>query len=167
LGWWRTEQSEPAALCIKEEHMESPDNLLALEPLTILDAPDAADIQLLEDRIYEFNAARTGIDDGRLLAILVRDGHEEIIAGLYGWTWGRCCEVRTLWVHELWRGKGLGTRLMAAAEAEARARGAAQMVTSTHSFQAPGFYRRLGFESVGQIDDYPLGYSHIFLRKQL
>jgi GNAT superfamily N-acetyltransferase len=140
---------------------------LELEPLTILDAPDPTDAQYLEDRLYEFNATQTGIDDGRLLAIILRDRHDEIIAGLYGWTWGRCCEVRSLWVHEQWRREGLGTRLMAAAEAEARARGAAQMVTSTHSFQAPDFYLRLGFEPVGQIEDYPVGHRHIFLRKQL
>jgi GNAT superfamily N-acetyltransferase len=140
---------------------------LPLEPLTILETPDPSDVQFLEDRLHEFNAAETGIDDGRLLAIFLRDRHGEIVAGLYGWTWGRCCEVRSLWVHEHWRRKGLGTRLMAAAEAEARARGAAQMVTSTHSFQAPGFYRRLGFESVGQVEDYPLGHQHIFLQKRL
>jgi len=140
---------------------------LQLEPLTILEAPDPADAQYLDDRLYEFNAAQTGIDDGRLLAIILRDRHDEIVAGLYGWTWGQCCEVRSLWVHEQWRRKGLGTRLMAAAEAEARARGAAQMVTSTHSFQAPDFYRRLGFEPVGQIEDYPVGYQHIFLQKWL
>jgi GNAT superfamily N-acetyltransferase len=111
--------------------------------------------------------ARTGLTDGRWLAIILRDGHNAIIAGLYGWTWGRCCEVKTLWVHEQWRGQGLGTRLMRAAEDEARARGAVQMVLSTHSFQAPDFYRRLGFEPVGHIEDYPVGYQNIFLRKWL
>ena len=147
--------------------MAIPDDLEQVEALTILETPDPADIQFLEDRIYDFNAAQTGIDDGRLLAILVRDRNKEIVAGLYGWTWGRCCEVRTLWIDEQWRRQGLGTRLMAAAEAEARARGATQIVTSTHSFQAPDFYRRLGFYTVGQIEDYPLGHQHIFLRKQL
>ena len=138
-----------------------------LEQLSVLDTPDRHDVQFLDDRIDEFNLSHTGITDVRLLAIILRDAHANIVAGLYGWTWGRCCEVKTLWVHEQWRGQGLGTRMMTAAEDEARTRGAAQMVLSTHSFQAPDFYRRLGFEPVGHIEDYPIGHQSIYLRKRL
>jgi GNAT superfamily N-acetyltransferase len=147
--------------------MTSQNDPLPFERLPILDAPDWQDVHFLDDRIYEYNVASTGISDGRLLAIFLRDTHNEIIAGLYGWTWGQCCEVKTLWVHEEWRGKGLGTRLMNAAEEEARLRGATQMVLTTHSFQAPGFYYRLGFETIGYNQDYPVGHQNIFLRKRL
>jgi N-acetylglutamate synthase-like GNAT family acetyltransferase len=140
---------------------------LRADEFSILEAPDVHDVQHLEDRIYDYNVSRTGIADGRLLAILLRDGEQRIMAGLYGWTWGRCCEVRLLWVHEEWRGRGLGTRLMAAAEAEALARGATQVVLSTHSFQAPDFYRRRGFEPVGRVEDYPVGFQSLYLVKQL
>jgi GNAT superfamily N-acetyltransferase len=137
------------------------------EQLSILEDPDPRDVQFLDDRIYEYNVAQTGISDARLLAIILRDPDHNITAGLYGWTWGECCEVKTLWVHEGWRGQGLGTRLMAAAEAEARRRGATQIVLSTHSFQAPDFYCRLGFEPIGQVEDYPLGHRSIYLKKRL
>ena len=140
---------------------------LALEPLVVSDAPTAHDIQFLESSIDEFNLSHTGIRDVRFLSIVVRDRDDAIIAGLYGWTWGRCCEVKTLWIHERWRHRRLGTRLISAAEAEARCRGAVQMVLSTHSFQAPEFYRRIGFEEVGRVDDYPAGYQSIYMRKRL
>jgi GNAT superfamily N-acetyltransferase len=133
--------------------------------LIATDAPDRRDIELLEQRIDEHNMSYTGITDARLLAIVVRDDRHEIIAGLHGWTWGGCCEVQVLWVDAGRRGRGLGTRLMAAAEAEARARGATQMVLSTHSFQAPAFYKRLGFVEVGYVEDYPVGHRSIYLRK--
>ena len=102
-----------------------------------------------------------------MLAIFLRDSGDDIVAGVYGWTWGGSCEIRTPWVHEHWRGRGVGTQLMKVAEDEARVRGASQIVLSTHSFQAPDFYRQLGFESVGQVDDYPAGHQSIYMRKRL
>jgi hypothetical protein len=73
-----------------------------LDQITVIDNPSRDDLNWLDDQLYTFNAARTGIDDGRYLAILVHDEDEQIVAGLYGWTWGDTCEVRTLWVHERW-----------------------------------------------------------------
>lgn len=138
-----------------------------LDEIAVVDNPDRDDMHWLDDQLYAFNAARTGINDGRYLAIFVRDDDEQIVAGLYGWTWGDTCEVRTLWVHEGWRVRGLGSRLLQAAETEARARGAMQMVLDTHSFQAPDFYRRFGFERIGELEGYPRGHSKIFMRKRL
>lgn len=137
------------------------------DQLSIIDNPDPQDVRFLDDSLYQFNVSQTGITDARLLTIFLRDDTTTIMAGLYGWTWGGCCEVKTLWVHETWRKRGIGTRLITAAEEEARKRGATQIVLDTHSFQAPDFYRRLGFEIVGVLDDYPQGHQKIFLRKRL
>jgi ribosomal protein S18 acetylase RimI-like enzyme len=38
---------------------------------------------------------------------------------------------------------------------------------NTYSFQAPGFYRKLGFRSFGLIRNYPRGASRIFFVKPL
>ena len=139
----------------------------APDALSIVHDPEPSDMQYLDERLYEFNAARSGIDDGRLFGIFVRDDADTIVGGLHGWTWGRCCEVKTLWVHEAHRGRGLGTRLMAAAEVEARMRGAVRIMLSTHTFQAPDFYAKLGFVRVGHVDDCPAGAQSIFLEKRL
>jgi N-acetylglutamate synthase-like GNAT family acetyltransferase len=138
-----------------------------LDQITVIDNPSRDDMNWLDDQLYTFNAARTGIDDGRYLAILVHDEDEQIVAGLYGWTWGGTCEVRAVWVHERWRARGVGSRLLQAAEAEARARGAMQIVLDTHSFQAPDFYRRFGFERIAELEGYPRGHAKIFMRKRL
>lgn len=135
--------------------------------LVLTTSADAGDLRFLEERIDAHNIALTGIDDVALIALVARDEHRAIVAGLHGWTWGGCCEVKTLWVDERWRGRGVGTHLLLAAEREARAHGAGQIVLSTHSFQAPEFYRRLGFEVVGAVDDYPVGHRSIHLRKRL
>src|SRR5262245_12751361 len=135
--------------------------------LVIETAPAAADVAFLEDRLYDFNVDRTGIADGTLLALFVRDSDGVIVAGLYGWTWGACCEVRYLWVREDRRGHRLGSKLLAAAEREAVRRGSRQIVLDTHSFQAPGFYRKLGYEIYAVLHDYPSGHDRIHLRKSL
>jgi GNAT superfamily N-acetyltransferase len=102
--------------------------------------PTPEHIQYLEDRLCEFNSAATGITDGQGLAIFVRDAQDRIVAGICGHTWGGCCEIRQLWVEESRRGQGLGTRLLQAAEQEARCRHCRQMVLTTFDFQAPEFY---------------------------
>lgn len=137
------------------------------DPLTILDDPSDDDVRFVENRITEYNFDVTGIRDGRLLAIFVRDAEGGIRAGLAGHTWGGCCEVRFLWVREDGRRAGLGTRLLDAAEREAKARGCEQIALSTHSFQAPEFYRRRGYRVAGEIGGYPRGHSQIFLCKKL
>jgi GNAT superfamily N-acetyltransferase len=115
------------------------------DKLAITTDPDERDVDFLEERIVEFNYERTGVTDGVLLASFVRDGTGAIEAGIYGWTWGGTCEIENLWVREGSRGRGLGRQLLLAAEEEARRRGCRQMVLDTHSFQAPGFYLKMGF----------------------
>lgn len=129
--------------------------------------PADADVHFLDDRINEYNFETTGITDGKIVSYFVRDDADEIIAGLYGWTWGGTCEVRYLWVRADYRKRGYGDALMAAAEREAIARGCSQMVLDTHSFQAPRFYQRLGFEIIGVHRDYPRDHQKLYLRKQL
>jgi GNAT superfamily N-acetyltransferase len=85
------------------------------DDLRIEDHPRREDVQLLDERLYEFNAAASGVDDGRSLAIFVRDGSGAIVAGLHGWTWGGTGFVQAIWVHESRRGRGLGSRLLGAA----------------------------------------------------
>ena len=140
--------------------------MYALE-LVIDREPTPEEVQYLEDRIYEFNSATTGITDGEWLAIFVRDEAGRIVAGICGNTWGGCLEIRQLWVEEARRKQGLGTKLLEAAEQEARRRGCRQVVLMTFSFQAPAFYARHGFEVVTVIDDHPRGHRNMLLRKRL
>jgi len=121
----------------------------------------------LDREINAFNAAVTGYADGRLLCIAVRDDSGDLQAGLSGWTWGGCGYIDLLWVRSDRRGSGLGTRLLAAAEEEIARRGCDRVALSTHSFQAPGFYARFGYQECGRTPGYPHGHDSIHLVKRL
>ena len=135
--------------------------------LRIEDDPRPEDRNLLNERLYEFNAGTTGIHDGRWLAIFVRGDDGEINAGLSGWTWGGTAHVDPLWIREDLRRHGLGKRLLDAAEAEATRRGCTVLQLSTHSYQAPGFYRRQGYEEIGALPGWPAGTTRYFFSRKL
>jgi GNAT superfamily N-acetyltransferase len=133
---------------------------------TAEDAPDPADVAFLEARVVEATIGAAGVDDDRDLAIFVRDENDDIVAGVSGGTWGGCCELSLLWVDDRFRGRGLGSALIRGAEDEARRRGCGTVVLLSHDVQAPGFYERLGYETVGVVDDYPVGSAARWFRKR-
>ncbi len=130
------------------------------------DHPDPFDIEVLEAQIRREASAVMGLGDELDLAIFVRDGGT-VVAGISGWTWGDCCELQNLWVDPRLRGQGLASRLLAAAEAEAAARGCSQTVHLTYDFQARALYERKGYELVGRVEDFPSGTDVLWYRKRL
>lgn len=135
--------------------------------LTVEGAPSLDDIRFIEERIVAYNVAVTGYDDYRPLAVFVRDDAGAIVAGLTGFTWGGTLKIEFVWVAENLRGQGYGSRLVRAAEREAMARGCQQAVLDSHSFQAPGYYPKLGYICCGLADDWPLGYQQSYFHKRL
>lgn len=105
--------------------------------------------------------------DPEPLAVLLRDGDGRLAGGLLGRTFWGWLVVETLWVAPGRRGTGLGRRLMAAAEAEARRRGCDHARVDTYSFQAPGFYEKCGYVRAGTLDDFPTGHQRHFYARRL
>ena len=136
--------------------------------VALLDEVQCQELEaFLVDRIYEFNSEATGYFDGRLLGASIGNNAGDIIAGVSGHTWGGCCEISHLWVSEHHRGRGLGSALLQATEAQALRRGCLQVVLITHSFQAPEFYARHGYQRKYAIEGRPRGYSDIVFVKSL
>jgi len=134
--------------------------------LDIEDAPAEADVEALPNGLEAFNESRwPGHQQWRPLAVFARDG-EAIVAGLAGETYSGWLFIKYLWVSDALRRKGVGRELMAAAERRAAERGCHSAWVDTFSFQAPGFYRKLGYEPFGELD-YPPEFKRIFLRKRL
>jgi len=98
--------------------------------------------------------------------------HNDAAAGPGLWAtlmWGRTgygfVFVELLALGPAWGG-GIGREVMALAEAEARRRGLVGMWLDTWTFQAPGFYQKLGFTECGRITEYPAGHDRIFYVKR-
>jgi len=141
-----------------------------MSEVTVIAGKAAQDLRdRLNHEINAFNIAVTGYRDVRHLTLAVRADDGDLLAGLNGWPWGGCGYIELSWVRDDQRGSGLGAGLLAEAEAEAeiRRRGCDRVALSTHSFQAPGFYARLGYTECGRTPGYPRGHDDIHLVKQL
>src|SRR5262245_51480777 len=130
------------------------------------DHPASLDLEFRAAQVRRDASARTGLGDGVELAIFVREGGK-VVAGIAGWTWGDSCELESLWVEPSLRSRGLGSRLLAAAEAEAAARGCTQTLHFTYDFQARRLYERAGYELVGRVENFPSGADVLWYRKRL
>jgi GNAT superfamily N-acetyltransferase len=101
------------------------------------------------------------------LALSVRDDAGKVVGGLVGEFRLDWLYVDWLWVDESQRGNGHGGALMALAEQEARKTGKTHIFLWTWSFQAPEFYRSLGYVEFGRLTDHPKGHDAIEFVKRL
>lgn len=114
-----------------------------------------------------FNRAAAALREVRPLAAYARSDAGTVVGGLLGRTWGECAELQQLWVDDGWRGRGLGTALVGRFEAMARERGCRLAYLDTFSFQAPDFYRRLGWTTAHTIAGYAPGIERHSMTKRL
>ncbi|MEV7994113.1 GNAT family N-acetyltransferase [Streptomyces sp. NPDC086077] len=121
--------------------------------------------QRLEAELTAFNTAATGAAQPEEFSVRVTAGDGELLGGLTGWTWGGLCGVELLWVGEDQRHAGWGSKLMRAAEEQAARRGCTDMIVSSYTFQAPAFYRKLGFREAGRLPGVPGGHADVYLHK--
>jgi GNAT superfamily N-acetyltransferase len=138
-----------------------------MSELEIQRSPSDADIDELRKSLIGYNVAHHGFTETFDAAIFIRNEEGVLEAGVSARGWGGTCEVELLWVAEHRRGDGLGTRMMAAIEEEALRVGCNKIILDTFSYQAPDFYKKLGFEITSTIEDFPEGHTHYLLVKRL
>src|SRR5579862_7730391 len=92
---------------------------------------------------------------------------ERLIGGLIGkvfWNW---LYADLVWVEEEFRGRGIGTEVMRAAEGRARQMKLTGIYLWTETWQAPIFYRKLGYSQFVEFENFPPGHSRFGFRKYL
>lgn len=137
----------------------------------------AAEVEILKNEFVDdpsfvlreliaFNEGVTGPAGAGDLTVIARHDGENVggLVGLTHWNW---LHIRLFWIAEPFRRQGVGTRLLRAAEDEARLRGCEHAHLDTFSFQALPFYQKHGYTVFGQLEDYPPGHRRFFLQKML
>jgi len=97
----------------------------------------------------------------------VRGDKGHLLGGLILQSYWKESYVELLWLSGKARRRGTGRRLIEEAERRARRRGSLLIHLNTYSFQAPGFYEKLGFKRVGGMSGSPPGESRHFYVKRL
>lgn len=128
--------------------------------------PEAAR-DLIAAGLDAFNDAAAPLHEVRSLACLAEDADGALVGGAIGRTWGECVELQQLWVDAAQRRRGIGRQLVRGFENEARRRGCRTAYLETFSFQAPAFYRSLGYRAGQALAGFAPGVEKYLMRRRL
>lgn len=118
--------------------------------------------------LLNYNESKVGPTVFEPLAVIVRDGtNDTIVGGLWGESDYDWLFIELLVVSEEFRKRGIGSALIKKAEEIAGDRGCIGIRVDTFNFQAPGFYKKLGYRIFGRLVNYPNGYERLFYFKTL
>jgi ribosomal protein S18 acetylase RimI-like enzyme len=141
---------------------------LELEPYIILNEPGNADIN---NEIYQglkaYNESKIGPYSFYPYTIHIESDEGKVIGGLKGDVFGVLARVDLLWVHEDYRNRTIGTRLIKALEKFARAKNCEIIQLDTADFQAKGFYEKCGFKVVATLEKNFMGHIGCYMRKEI
>lgn len=128
--------------------------------------PNQEDDHFIISKTREYNSAFAPTEF-KLLSVYCRNDNGEVVGGLTGKSFWNWLHIEYLWVNESERGKNIGSEIMSAAEGEAIKRGCIGSTLDTFSFQALGFYEKLGYSVVGKLSGYLGKYERFYLQKSL
>lgn len=140
---------------------------MTLDPFVISCEPNATpgEIAVVRQGLHRFNFAATGQTETHAVNLFLREADGGIRGGLVGYVWAEWLHIEYLWMVEEYRGRALGWQLLVMAEREASRLGARGAFLNTFDFQAPEFYKRLGYEILSAIAGYPPRSTDYHLRK--
>src|SRR5579859_7116821 len=126
-----------------------------LPTITMTDAPTPDMWKAIVAPLLAFNAERIGrpVVYAPLVLLLSDPDTDEIVGGLHGSTLFSYLRIDLLYVPQAMRRTGIGRRLLTDAETEAVRRGCHAASLDTYSFQARGFYEKLGYTVYGTLED--------------
>lgn len=119
--------------------------------------------RMVDAGLGDANLAAAPLNQVAPLSCFARDESGQVIGGVVGRTWGECCELQQVWVAPAHRQQRIGTRLVRNFEARAKERGCRTFYLTTFSFQAPVFYKALGYRAAYEVHGFPNGISKFLM----
>jgi GNAT superfamily N-acetyltransferase len=104
---------------------------------------------------------------GIAVQLVLRDEEGRAVGGLEAYTTIRIMALEALWIDPRYRRQGYGRELLTRAERIAKEHGCISVSSHCLSFQAPEFFRRLGYGTFGRVDAYMDGHTEDLLIKRL
>jgi len=129
--------------------------------------PDFKDYKVLEQGMLSYHAKMNHPRRSELIHIFLKDKDKKTLGGIIVTVLWNGLEINSLWVAESLRGQGWGRRLVEAGEHEGKIRGCTIAYTNTFTWQAPGFYEKLGYKPFGKLENFPPGNSLTYYSKKL
>ena len=132
-----------------------------------LENKESHNAQEIGDLIRAYNRSKREEVESEPLNLYLEDEKGNLMAGLVAETFGNWLEIEYLFVKEELRGQGIGSKLLQRAENEAKKRNCRFAFVNTYQFQAPDFYKRLGYKEVFTLQDYPYTGQRYYYQKDL
>jgi len=159
--WRDYPPSAPEANMPNENAKTDPD-------IIVTDELDPADVAVITDGLSAYDLSQIGYRDFRRLFVVVRDPQTgKVVGGLYGRSEFGLVYVDWLFLPEDLRRARIGSRVLAIAEEEGRRRGCTRITLTTLSVEAPGFYKKQGYDVAATIDCDPPGLTRYYMMKKL
>jgi ribosomal protein S18 acetylase RimI-like enzyme len=135
---------------------------------TLSPEPTPEESDRIIDPLIAFNEAQVGKPRNKKEFVFsVQSKTGEFVGGLLGFTHFNHFFVSAIFVDQEFRREGIGRELIRRAEALALEHGCDNIYLDTFDFQAPGFYKKLGFKVFGTLNDYPAGHQRVYLVRRL
>lgn len=129
--------------------------------------PDKTFTKKLTDGLAEHAKQQKNLAPGEYFAFYLNDENRNITGGCSGSIFYGCLYIDLLWIAESVRSLGYGTKIMKAAEDLGREKGCLFSTVNTMSFEALGFYQKLGYHVEFERSGYLKNSTFYFLRKDL
>lgn len=136
--------------------------------IEFLENPSKSEISSIYEGLREFNLAHFPELHELEFGVFIHNHEQQIVGGAIGNVIFSIMHIKYLWLAESLRGRGMGTKIISVLVAKAIDQGLTSIALETYSFQAPEFYKKLGFLETGKFENYPcLGINKLFFQKNL